>query len=181
MQPLNSSAASPATSRPDGTKQSNHSKERRTSYTISTGPFRSTEQPPYLLLAGIICLVCWQRRHLYWFLKKRTRPAPPPVPPWEKALQDLAEARRLLSSGTGSFLYGPGQPDPAQLYRVTVCHQVDPTDHAGVSPRTGGQSAAARPCRCIKPNCSSASNRRIWPNSPTISQDMHSLEKMERR
>ncbi|TKB24283.1 DUF4381 family protein [Desulfopila sp. IMCC35006] len=61
------------------------------------GPVPLIEQPPYLLLAGIILALLAAGAALYWFINRRTRPAPPPVPPWEKALQELAEAKRLLS------------------------------------------------------------------------------------
>lgn len=67
------------------------------------GPVPITEQPPYLLLAGILLALLAAGAALYWFIKKRTRPAPPPVPPWEKALQDLAEAKRQLSPERALF------------------------------------------------------------------------------
>ena len=61
------------------------------------GPVPITKQPPYLLLAGSILAILAAAAGLYWFMKKRTKPAPPPLAPWERALQDLAEAKKLLS------------------------------------------------------------------------------------
>ena len=102
------------------------------------GPVPITEQPPYLLVAGILLALLAAGAALYWFIKKRTRPAPPPVPPWEKALQDLAEAKRLLSPERALFYMDRGKPDSAPLHRIPFCHQVDPTDHGRVSERAGG-------------------------------------------
>ncbi len=67
------------------------------------GPVPIIEQPSYLLPAGSILLFLAVAAALYWFMKKKTRPAPPPVPPWERALQDLAEAKRLLSPERALF------------------------------------------------------------------------------
>ena len=67
------------------------------------GPVPLIDQPPYLLLAGSILVFLAAAAALYWFLKKRTRPAPVPVPPWERALQDLAEAKGLLSPERALF------------------------------------------------------------------------------
>ena len=64
---------------------------------ISAGPFRLSNSHPICCWPELSLSFWRQRRLLYWFMKKRTRPAPPPVPPWERALQDLAEAKRLLS------------------------------------------------------------------------------------
>ncbi len=61
------------------------------------GPVLITEQRSYLLLAGIILAILAAAAALYWLIKRRTRRTPPPVAPWERALQDLAEARKLLS------------------------------------------------------------------------------------
>lgn len=61
------------------------------------GPVPIAEQPPYLLIAGIILLVLVVAVAIFWFLKKSGKPTPPPIPPWEKALLDLAEAKRLLN------------------------------------------------------------------------------------
>ncbi len=65
------------------------------------GPVPLKQQPPYLLLAGAVCLLLLISALLYWFFKKKgLRPAPP-IPPWEKALMDLAEARTLLNPERG--------------------------------------------------------------------------------
>lgn len=61
------------------------------------GPVPTTEAPPYLLLAGILVVVLLAAAALIWFLKKRGKPASPPTPPWEKALLELADARKLLN------------------------------------------------------------------------------------
>lgn len=61
------------------------------------GPVLLKEQPPYLLIAGIIFFVLLLAAAIFWFFKKRVKPTPPPIPPWEKALLDLAEAKRLLT------------------------------------------------------------------------------------
>jgi len=61
------------------------------------GPVPITERPPYLLIAGTTCLVLLAAAALIWFLKKRTPPPPPPLLPWEKALLELADARKELS------------------------------------------------------------------------------------
>ncbi len=61
------------------------------------GPVPIAEQPPYLLIAGLLLLVLVIAAAIFWFLKKRVKPTPQPIPPWEKALLDLADAKRLLS------------------------------------------------------------------------------------
>jgi hypothetical protein len=64
------------------------------------GPVPITEPPPYLLIAGGVCLLL-SAALLYWFLRKKGAKTPPPIPPWERALLDLAEAKRLLSPERG--------------------------------------------------------------------------------
>lgn len=65
------------------------------------GPVFITEQPPYLIIAGGICLLLVLAALIFWYLKKKKSPAPPAMPPWEKALLDLAEAKSLLSAQQG--------------------------------------------------------------------------------
>lgn len=65
------------------------------------GPVPIVEPPPYLLLAGIFVLVLLLAALFYWWWKKREKPAAPPIPPWEKALLDLADARRFLNPERG--------------------------------------------------------------------------------
>lgn len=65
------------------------------------GPVPIKEQPPYLLIAGTILSVLLIAAAIFWFLKKRGKATPPPVPPWEKALLDLADAKRLLNPERG--------------------------------------------------------------------------------
>lgn len=65
------------------------------------GPVPIKEQPPYLLIAGIVLFVLLLAAIIFWLLRKRGEAAPPPVPPWEKALLDLADAKRLLNPERG--------------------------------------------------------------------------------
>jgi hypothetical protein len=65
------------------------------------GPVPIKEQPPYLLIAGVILLLLLLLALLYWFFKKRVKPAPTPVSPWEKALLELADAKMMLSPERG--------------------------------------------------------------------------------
>ncbi len=65
------------------------------------GPIPLSEPPPYPLIIGIVLLLTLLAAAMYWYLKKRPRPAPPSVPPWEKALIDLAEAKKLLTPERG--------------------------------------------------------------------------------
>lgn len=65
------------------------------------GPVTFSAPLPYLpmLIGGLLLLLLLAV--LFWFLKKREKPGPPPIPPWEKALLDLADARKLLSVERG--------------------------------------------------------------------------------
>ena len=65
------------------------------------GPVPIKEQPPYLLIAGVILLLLLLLALLYWFFKKRVKPAPTPVSPWEKALLELADAKMMFSPERG--------------------------------------------------------------------------------
>lgn len=65
------------------------------------GPVIITDPPPYLLIAALLLLVVLVAAALYWFTKKRKVPAPPDTPPWQQALLDLVEARKLLTSEKG--------------------------------------------------------------------------------
>jgi hypothetical protein len=67
------------------------------------GPVPITEPPPYLLITGAVCLLVRSAALLYWFLRKKgtKTKTPPPIPPWEKALLDLADAKSLLSPKRG--------------------------------------------------------------------------------
>jgi hypothetical protein len=60
------------------------------------GPVPIIEQPPYLLIAGIVLFVLLVAAAVFWFLKKKGKAIPPPISPWEKALLDLADAKKLL-------------------------------------------------------------------------------------
>lgn len=65
------------------------------------GPVAINEPLPYLLIAGIIALLLLLAFLLFRVFRKRAIAGPPPVPPWEKALRELAEARSLLSPEHG--------------------------------------------------------------------------------
>ncbi len=88
--PQNSQAGQPA---PAG----NTIEELRDIY----GPVNLTENPPYLLLAGILLLIVLIALAVYLLKKKRKVPAPPVIPPWQQALLDLADARKLLNPEKG--------------------------------------------------------------------------------
>jgi len=68
------------------------------------GPVPTSEYPPYLMEGAIALLVLLLLALLVFFLKRRKKPQPPAVPPWDKALMELAEARQLMSSEQ-SLLY----------------------------------------------------------------------------
>lgn len=68
------------------------------------GPLPTSEYPPYLVEAAMVLLVFLLLGLLFFFLKRRKKPQPLLVPPWERALIELAEAKRLMSSGQ-SLLY----------------------------------------------------------------------------
>lgn len=65
------------------------------------GPVPIAEQPPYLLIAGVVCLLLVIAALIFWYLKNKKLPAPSPMPPWERALLDLAEAKSLASTERG--------------------------------------------------------------------------------
>ncbi len=65
------------------------------------GPVPIADPPPYLLIAGIVLLVSAGSRLILLAVQKKAQPAPPPIPPWQRALQDLADARKLLNPERG--------------------------------------------------------------------------------
>ena len=67
------------------------------------GPVPIAEQPPYLLFAGIVCLLLLAIAALLWYLRRKSTSVQPATPPWERALQELAEAKSLLSPAQGLF------------------------------------------------------------------------------
>lgn len=67
------------------------------------GPVPIAEQPPYLLIAGGICLLLLAIAVLVWFLRKKSTSVQRATPPWERALNDLAEAKSLRSPAQGLF------------------------------------------------------------------------------
>jgi len=68
------------------------------------GPLPTSDYPPYLVEAAVVLLVIAILTCLYFFFKKRQKPLPPPIPPWDRALGQLAEARQLIIDGR-SLLY----------------------------------------------------------------------------
>lgn len=65
------------------------------------GPVSIKEPIPYPLLLGAAGLLLVLGFLIWRFWKKRSRPGRAPIPPWEKALRELAEARSLLSPEHG--------------------------------------------------------------------------------
>ena len=62
------------------------------------GPVPITGHPPYWAIGGTIAVVLAILAALYFYLKKRRRPAPPvPLSAWETALAELAAAKKLQS------------------------------------------------------------------------------------
>jgi hypothetical protein len=68
------------------------------------GPMPTSEYPPYMMEAAIVLLALLLLALLFFFLKKQKKPLPPIVFPWDKALMELDEARKLMSVGQ-SLLY----------------------------------------------------------------------------
>lgn len=65
------------------------------------GPVTIAEQPPYLLIFTILGFLLILCALLFWFLRKKRNAILPPIPPWERALMELAEAKNLLSPQKG--------------------------------------------------------------------------------
>lgn len=65
------------------------------------GPVAIKEPVPYLLILGVAVLLLVLASLYFRFWKRRSVPGPAPMPPWEKALRELAEARSLLSPEHG--------------------------------------------------------------------------------
>ncbi len=61
------------------------------------GPVETVNYPPYILLLTVLILAVPALVALYIFIKKRRRSTPPPILPWQKALNELAEARKSFS------------------------------------------------------------------------------------
>lgn len=72
------------------------------------GPLELTEQAGMLLYGGVIALLLLLAVAVFLLLKIRKQSTTPPTPPWEKALSELTEARKLLT------------PDRALLYMDRV-------------------------------------------------------------
>ena len=65
------------------------------------GPVTIEEPLPYILLAVAAITLLVLAATLFWFINKRPKAKAPPMPPWEKALKDLADARSLLTPEQG--------------------------------------------------------------------------------
>lgn len=72
------------------------------------GPLELKEQAGMLLYGGVIALLLLLAVGVFLLLKRRKQSTTPPTPPWEKALSELTEARKLLT------------PDRALLYMDRV-------------------------------------------------------------
>jgi hypothetical protein len=69
-----------------------------------------------MMEAAIVLLALLLLALLFFFLKRRKKPLPPIVFPWDKALMELAEARKLMSVGQ-SLLY---MDQTAQILRSYI-------------------------------------------------------------
>jgi len=58
------------------------------------GPVPIAEQPSYLLIAGVVCLLLVIAALIFWYLKDKKLPVPSPMPPWEREAKSLASAER---------------------------------------------------------------------------------------
>lgn len=65
------------------------------------GPVPTSEPLPYLLIFGSLTVILFIAAALFWYFKKRVKPALPPIPPWERALMELANAREFLNPERG--------------------------------------------------------------------------------
>jgi len=72
------------------------------------GPLELKEQAGMLLYGGVIALLLLLAVGVFLLLKRRKQSTTPPTPPWEKALSELTDARKLLN------------PDRALLYMDRV-------------------------------------------------------------
>ena len=68
------------------------------------GPLPTSDYPAYLMETAVVLLVIAILTCLYFFFKKRQKPLPPPILPWDSALDQLMEARQLILDGK-SLLY----------------------------------------------------------------------------
>lgn len=62
------------------------------------GPVELPKQSQALIYAAVITLLLLFILVIVLLLKRRKKPLAPPIPPWEKALSELTEARKLLSA-----------------------------------------------------------------------------------
>lgn len=61
------------------------------------GPVILSEPVPYYLFTGILLLITALLVFLFWYFRLRKKPALPPVPPWERAKEELAAAKPHLN------------------------------------------------------------------------------------
>jgi len=62
------------------------------------GPLELRDSPRMLLYGTIIGLLLFAAAALFLLLKRRKRSTAPQIPPWERALAELTEARTLLTA-----------------------------------------------------------------------------------
>lgn len=62
------------------------------------GPIQLPDTPPYLLYAGIVLALAGVLAALYWWFCRRTKSAPPPIPPGTIAKEQLLGARAMMNS-----------------------------------------------------------------------------------
>lgn len=65
------------------------------------GPVPIAEEINYLLLLAIGLGVLFVAALLFWFFRIRKKPLPPPMPPWELALDQLQQAKSLMDTAGG--------------------------------------------------------------------------------
>lgn len=65
------------------------------------GPVPISEPLPYILLLGGSLATLLLLAAIFWVMRKRKKPDPPPIPAWEQALQDIANAKKLLTPERG--------------------------------------------------------------------------------
>lgn len=61
------------------------------------GPVSYSEPFPFLYLFGIIIVAAILIAALLWYLKREKTITIPAIPPWDKAMEELKEARKLLN------------------------------------------------------------------------------------
>jgi len=74
------------------------------------GPVRTSEPIPYLYIGLALAALLAIALLLYYLRKKRKEKLPPPIPPWDIALSELAEAKSIRTPEHGlSYMDRAGQ------------------------------------------------------------------------